>query len=289
MGTQYNPIAGGINMKKIKMFATENKKRYTAFFLVIVFMLCSVSVFAKICTNPETYRKTIQSIDEKKITVLGVSGAIAGAATLLASVPDDATTPLAEKMMDLSTYLIAVVCVLVLEKSLLTVFGAVACYVLFPAACVFALVFIIKSKKVFLSWSIKLSVLALAFLLLVPVSMRISDYIYEVNQVSFEQEAEEIIGSNETESETDENLPWYKKLWNTVTEAVKETVDTAVEKGKKVLSEFIDAVSVFVIAYCVIPVFVVFLFLWLIKFLFGLKIKTPLDNMKYKQLEESVE
>lgn len=273
-------------MDRIRLLLTNHWKRIAAFTLVLIFLACSVTFLAQKFTNPETYRKTIQSIDEKKVTVLGVSAAIAGSATLLASVPDDATTPLAEEMMDLSSYLIAVVCVLVLEKSLLTVFGAAACYVLFPIACIFALIFIVNNKKFFMAWAIKLSILALAFLIIVPSSMKLSDYIYEVNQVSFEQGTETVVDSTETESSTKEDLPWYKKLWNTITNAVKDTAEAAVEHGKKVLNEFIDAVSAFVIAYCAIPVFVVFLFLWLLKFLFGLNINVNLDSISPKRLRE---
>lgn len=271
-------------MEKERPLFTRHWKRIAAFILVLIFLTCSVTLFAKAFTNPETYQGTIQSIDEKKVTVLGVSAAIAGSATLLATVPDDATTPLAEKLMDLSTYLIAVVCILVLEKSLLTVFGAAACYVLFPVACILALIFIINKKKFFIAWSLKLSVLALAFLIIVPASMKLSDYIYEINQISFEQGAEEIVESTETEPEAEEDLPWYKKLWNTVTTSVKNTAEAAIESGKKVLNEFIDAVAVFVIAYCAIPVFVVFLFLWLLKLLFGLNI--DLDSIRPKRLGE---
>ena len=130
-------------MKKLKPFILENWKRVVAFVLILIVMGCSVTVLGKAFTNPQTYSKTIQSIDEKKITVLGVSAAIAGSSTLLTSLPGDATTPVANELMDLSSYLLIVVCILVLEKSLLTVFGAVSCYVLLPIAGFFSLAFIV--------------------------------------------------------------------------------------------------------------------------------------------------
>lgn len=271
-------------MSKIKPFLMDHWKRFAALALVLVFLVCSMTFLAKLFTNPQTYQATIRSIDEKKMTVLGVSAAIAGSATLLASVPDDATTPLAEELMDLSSYLVAVVCVLVLEKSLLTVFGAISCYVLFPIACILAIVYILKKKPSFMSWAIKITVLALAMLTIIPSAMKLSDYIYEVNQVSIEEEREPLVESTETKSE--ENLPWYKQLWNTVTEAVQNTVESAVDRGKEVLNKFIDAVSVFVIAYCAIPIVIVFLFLWLLKFLFGLSININLETFNPKQLRK---
>ena len=275
-------------MEKLKTFFATHCARIAACVLVLVFAFSSMTFIAKAFTNPETYQKTIQSIDEKKATVLGVSAAIAGSATLLAAVPDDATTPLAEKMMDLCSYLVAVVCVLVLEKSLLTVFGAAACYVLIPIACIFAVCFIINRKQFFMAWAIKLTALALAFLMIIPVSMKLSDYIYEVNQISFEKDADEIIETtkNELASNSNDDIPWYKKLWNTVTTAVKDTAEAAIENGKKVLNEFIDAVSAFIIAYCAIPIFVVFLFLWLLKCLFGIDVNINFDVLSSKRLRK---
>ena len=267
--------------EKLKSFFLSHLKSTLAFVLILAFIACSMTFLAEIFTNPKTYRETIRSIDEKKITVLGVSAAIAGSATLLAAVPDDSTTPLAEEMMDLSSYLVIVICVLVLEKSLLTVFGAVSCYILFPLACLLALVFIVKRNPSCLSWAIKITVLSLAFLTIIPASMKLSDYIYEVNHTSIEQKVESSTDSSENES--NKNTPWYEKLWNTITNAVQNAVDSAVEKGKKALNDFTDAVAVFVIAYCIIPIFTVFLFLWLFKYLFGININVNVNALTRKR------
>lgn len=48
------------------------------------------------------------------------------------------------------------------------------------------------------------------------------------------------------------------------------------EYAKVVLNSFIDSIALFIIAYCVIPVIVVLLVVWLVKFLFGISI--PLSN-----------
>lgn len=253
-------------------------KRMVAFILVIAFMACSMTFLANIFTEPQTYSGTIESIDEKKATVLGVSAAIAATATALAVFPEDATTPLAEELMDVSSLLVAVVCALVLEKSLLTIFGALSCYVLIPIACILGLIYIVNSKQSLLIWVIKFGVFALALLAVVPGAMKLSDYIYEVNQYSIEQNVDYVVESSETEIKIDEDLPWYQKLWGTVTEAVKNTVGTAIDSGKNALSTFVDAVTVFIIAYCAIPIFIVFFFLWMVKFLFGLNLNIKIPN-----------
>lgn len=250
--------------------------RVISFILVLTIGILSVAVFSKPLTDPHTYASTIKSIDEKKATVLGVSAAIAGSATVLAAVPEDATTPLANEMMDLSSYLVAVVCILVLEKSLLTVFGALFSYVLLPLACILVLIYIVKRKAIFSSWAIKVAVFGTVLLLLVPGAMKLSDYIYEVNHITIEQKVEESISTESAEEETaeNENLPWYNKLWNNITESVQQTAEAAIAKGKEALNQFIDAVSLFVIAYCAVPIVILWLFLWVIKFLFGIDIST---------------
>lgn len=269
-------------MERLKLMFVNHWKRISAFALVLGLIACSVTFAAKAFTDPQTYRETIQSIDDKKMMVLGVSAGIAGASTLLAAIPGDSTDSVSKELMDLSGYLLIVICALVLEKSLLTVFGAAACYVLFPLAGLFALTFIVRKKERFMSWAIKLAVLAAAFLVIVPASMRLGDYIVEANGVSFEQETEVVKETSEAESE--EQSPWYEELWNGITNTVEEAADAAVEECKKLLNGFIDQVSVFVIAYCVIPVFVVFLFLWLLKRLFGLDIKVNHKALDPKRL-----
>ena len=286
-------------MERIKLFFVENRVRVLAFVLTLILMVCSVTIFGKTFTNPQTYSDTIQSIDEKKVTVLSVSAAIAGSSTLLATVPDDATTPLANELMDLSSYLLLVVCILVLEKSLLTVFGAVSCYVLFPVACVFGLTYIVQKKQVLISWAIKLAVLALVLLTIVPAAMKISDYIYDVNQIKIEQKVENVVQPTEPETSTSQQediRPWWQKLWDNVTDAVDDVADAittaaqeAIQKGKEALNNFTDAVAVFVIAYCAIPIFVIFLFLWLLKILFGFSINVNPNKLNFKKLKEDKE
>lgn len=258
-------------MKKFKLSKSIIWKTL-AVVLVVAIGIVSLTVAADKYTNPQTYSKTIQSIDEKKATVLGVSAAIAGSATLLAAIPDDSTTPLAEELMDLSSYLVVVVCALVLEKSLLTVFGFLTFNIFLPLACILGLIYIISLRKDFLVWALKFLAFALALVLIVPTAMKISDYIYETNQ--FEIVVDEMTPSKE-EAVVEEDVPWYKKLWNKVEETVKVGVNQALESGKKALNKFIDAVSLFVIAYCAIPILIILLFIWLVKVLFGIKVSLP--------------
>ena len=68
-------------MTKLRYLLLAHWKKITAFLLVILLLISSLTFLADLFTDPQTYRKTIQSIDEKKVTVLGVSAAIAGSAS----------------------------------------------------------------------------------------------------------------------------------------------------------------------------------------------------------------
>lgn len=265
-----------MNVKKIHV--GEGIKKLIAFTLAVVLGLTSFFVFSPKATDPATYKETIQSIDKKKMTVLGVSVGITATATGLAAIPGDTTTPIADKMMDLGGYLAMVVIALVLEKSLLTVFGFLAFRVLIPAAVIFFCLYLIKGNLNIKLFAYKLAIFAAALAIMIPTSVRISDYIYEVNKtetaISEEQDQEVEITDEEVKGEKKKEK-WYVALWNTLSAKISEGAQKAAKKAQNLLNEFVDTVSVFIIAYCIMPLLTVFGFLGLIKLIFGAIVPTP--------------
>ncbi len=59
---------------------------------------------------------------------------------------------------------------------------------------------------------------------------------------------------------------------------VGEKLNGAVDRAKKALGRFVDAVAVLIIINCVIPVLVLWFFLWLIKTAFSVDIHVPADR-----------
>ena len=86
-------------------------KKILIVLLCLSLALVSVFVIAKRATDPQSYKNTIQSIDDKKATVMGITTATITASTALAAIPGDATTPIANQIMEISTYVFVVVCV----------------------------------------------------------------------------------------------------------------------------------------------------------------------------------
>ena len=81
----------------------------------------------------------------------------------------------------------------------------------------------------------------------------------------------------------EEDDGWLSNMLNNVTDTVEEIL----EKAKTSLSVFVDAIAVMVITTCAIPILVVVIMAWFIKFLFGidLELKVP-KFIKYRKLEE---
>ena len=174
-----------ISMKKI--LSKEILKKIICITLLLVIALLSIFIISKPATSPESYKSTIESIDEKKTTVMGLTATAATASTVLAAIPGDVTTPIANQIMDVSSYLLIVVCVLVLEKSLLTVMGYLSFNILIPIACGLLGFYTFIKKETIKILAIKIIVFALVLVTIIPLSLKISDLIYEVNKTTIEQ------------------------------------------------------------------------------------------------------
>lgn len=62
-------------------------KKILMVLLCLTVALVSMFVVAKRATDPQSYKNTIQSIDDKKATVMGITTATITASTALAAIP----------------------------------------------------------------------------------------------------------------------------------------------------------------------------------------------------------
>lgn len=161
-----------------------------AVILLLVGVL-SVTVVGKYASAPENHQKTIASLDEKKQTVMELTAASTVTSALITLLPGDAATPIAEKMADVSGYLLIVLCAIYLEKYLVTITGYVAFTYLIPIACglwIFNLVFENATVR---KLAAKLAVFGIAIFLVVPASVKISDLIGDTYQAQIEATIED--------------------------------------------------------------------------------------------------
>jgi hypothetical protein len=254
----------------------EMTKKILMVLLCLMLALVSVFVIAKRATDPQSYKNTIQSIDDKKATVTGITTATITASTALAAVPGDATTPIANQIMDMGSYLLIVVCALVLEKSLLTVLGYLAFNILVPGACLLFAISVFVKRNILRVLALKIVVFALVISTIIPFSLKISDLIYESNQ-SMVTELNDDVEKMDNSEESDKEKSW----WETITDKIKDGVASVGEKAKELVNKFIDVIALFIITYCAIPIIVFLIVIWFVKFLFNIKIPVPeKENLK---------
>lgn len=168
----------------------EYKKCIIAVILLLVAIL-SITVVGKYTSAPENHQKTIASLDEKKQTVMELTAASTVTSALITLLPGDTATPIAEKMADVSGYLLVVLCAIYLEKYLVTITGYVAFTYLIPIACGLWILNLIFANATVRKLAVKLAVFGLAISLVVPASVKISDLIGDTYQAQIEATIED--------------------------------------------------------------------------------------------------
>ena len=280
----------------------NKQKCITAAVLLLVAIL-SVTVIGKCASVPENHQKTIASLDEKKQTVMELTAASTVTSALITLLPGDTATPIAEKMADVSGYLLIVLCAIYLEKYLVTITGYVAFTYLIPAACVLWMLNLFFENATVRKLAAKLAVFGLAIFLVVPASVKISDLIGDTYQAQIEATIEDAkntqnilensdlvkdgstteangtdaAGSaqnkdNSTSGSTTNIFDWAKDAISSATDSVANVVENVaissedlVQKVENSLNHFIEAVAVMIITSCVIPMLVLLLFFWMVK------------------------
>ena len=168
----------------------EYKQCIVSVILLLVAIL-SVTVIGKYVSAPENHQKTIASLDEKKQTVMELTAASTVTSALITLLPGDTATPIAEKMADVSGYLLIVLCAIYLEKYLVTITGYVAFTYLIPAACVLWILNLFFANATVRKLAAKLAVFGIAIFLVVPASVKISDLIGDTYQAQIEATIED--------------------------------------------------------------------------------------------------
>ena len=246
-------------------------KKLTTVAILLIVAILSVTVVSKYATSPEVHASTIEALDEKKMTALGMTASVAITATAVSAIPGDATTPIAEQISELSTPLLVVVCAIYLEKFLLTTLGYISFDFLIPIACILLSIYIFYRKEVLRVLAVKLSIFALAIFLIIPVSVKVTGLMEATFEESISQTfdtIDDISDEAEKSSDDEEDSNAFSKFLSNLGEKASELSESA----KNALSVFIDAIAILVITTCVIPIAVLFFFIWIIKMIFGINI-----------------
>ena len=242
-------------------------------------IILSCTVVGARLTDPATYSHTIEVLDQNRVTVLGLSAASAAASAAVSALPDDICSPLAQEISEFTSWFLMILSVVYLEKYLLTILGAAACYVLFPLGCGALLIHCFFPGALLRSVGTKLVALGMVLLLVIPSSVWISDQINAIysRSIDLTVQSAQAVSDNLIGDITDENADSTTVIdeAKAILGDVSGSVAGVVEQFKNVLNRFIEATAVLVVTTCLIPILVILFFAWVMKTLFQVQIVQP--------------
>ena len=239
-------------------------------------LIAALSFFflAGILSSPETYSGIIRSIDDKVETVLKLTASSTAASAGITAIPGDVGTPIAEKLADFSEYGILILCVLYAEKYLLSILGSGVFRFIIPVACMLYPLGFFRDLEGIKPILKKIAIVSLALYFVIPLSVHISDRIYETYQASIDNTisaAEDLAEDAAIAGSSAEDQNAIQRIWN----ALSESASSFAERGAEILNRFIESLAVMIVTSCVIPILVLLFSLWIINQVFGFSIPAP--------------
>ena len=239
-------------------------------------LIAALSFFflAGILSSPETYSGIIRSIDDKVETVLKLTASSTAASAGITAIPGDAGTPIAEKLADFSEYGILILCVLYAEKYLLSILGSGVFKFIIPIACMLYPLGFFRDLEGIKPILKKIAIVSLALYFVIPLSVHISDRIYETYQASIDNTisaAEDLAEDAVIAGSSAEDQNAIQRIWS----ALSDSASSLAERGAEILNRFIESLAVMIVTSCVIPILVLLFSLWIINQVFGFSIPAP--------------
>ena len=273
---------------------SERKKDLIISAILIIIALISFIALSKVFSDPETFKGTIATLDDKKNTVAKLSAISVGAASAIDLIPGDAGSSIAKSLVNLGGYFVLLFAAIYLEKILISIGGYVAFKVLIPIGLILLAGFVMFSKESLKNFGIKLITIGLVLFLIVPSRVWVSGMVDKTHDLSKQQAIQEIgeetdliENSSEEETteesveneETQEKTSLFGRIKNKGSDAlgiIKSGVSTALASAKEVpkkmnelLDNLIEEIAYFFVSICVIPIIVLVLLVILLKQLLG--------------------
>ena len=274
----------------------RSKQEMLLALILVLVALISFFALAQFFSNPETFKGTISSLDDKKNTVAKLSAISIGAASAIDLIPGDAGQSVSKALVDLGGYFVLLFAAIYLEKLLISIGGYVAFKVLIPIGLFLIAGFIMFRKESLRAFGIKLITIGLVLFLIVPSSVWVSGMVDKTHDLSKQQAIEEIGEETdliEKESEKTEAQESAKEEAtaededSSLLERAKErgaalvgkvktegstvlaSAKTVPKKMNELLDNLIEEVAYFFVSICVIPIIVLILLVILMKQLLG--------------------
>ena len=241
---------------------------------ILLILLGGFSFFkgAELLEGTGFYKESIETLDEKRGNVMGMTAALVGTSTLITGLPDDMGTPVAEQLMDMTDWLLLVLCVVFLEEYGMAMLWAVVFKGLIPAACILGIADLVGVKwDVRRIWQ-KLAVLSVVLAVTIPFGVYASGMIektYETSITALAEEGDEL--AQMMEADVEEKEGWLQTIFG----KVKDSAEAKLEKAKEVLVRYTEQTAVMLVTSCLIPVMVLLFLFWVCKTVIGLDVALP--------------
>ena len=263
------------------------QKKAAAVIIPILVALLSIFLLTRIATSSAIHQTSIDALQHKQDTVLELTATSTAASAAITLLPGDTATPIAEILADFITHFMVVLCAIFLEKYLLTITGYAAFRILIPAACLCYILSVFLKRNLFVQLCKRLTIFAIAIVLVIPASVGISNMIEATYETSIQttianaKDAAASVSSEDQSAAEEEDSGFWDGLLSKVTDGISGAVSKAVEKLSGVLNGFIEALAVMIVTSCVIPILVMLFFLWLIRIVVGIDLPTNGRKMYY--------
>lgn len=263
----------------------SNRTRWVITVGLIVAALVCWFILLPHFSSPAAHADVIATIDEKIDNVLTLTAGSTGASALISAIPGDAGSPIADKLMDLSTGFLIVLAALFLEKYLITIFSAAALGLAFPVAALLGIAVVWQWgrspwAKIPLGVGGKLAALGAVLLLAIPTSSWVTNRIDATYQTSMQEsiESAEALADGAAEVESadgKEDEGGILDAFQGAIDTVKGGITSAVEGAQESLNQFIESLAVMLVTSCLIPILVLLFYFWVAKILLGVNIDIP--------------
>lgn len=239
--------------------------------IIAVIAVVSATVIAQKAGSPDSKlsKACIQQLDKQRGNSEALAASAVGLSVAVGLLPGDVGSGIADKLVDVSGYLLIVLCAIFLEKYMLTLFGILAFRFLIPIGCAL-LIFALFFEGVFKKLGLRLIVYGLVIYLLVPTSLFVSAKVQDIYQDCYEDTIEmaeeskstieESANTENSDSSDEKNI--FEKAKDTLSNAVTYLTDharEALDSAQKTLNRMLEYVAVLIVTSCLIPILVLIL------------------------------
>ncbi len=282
---------------------TENIRKKSTLITIIILGICILlSLFAlrPFMQSDKATSYSINYLNEKEKTVLKTTAVSATTSVVLAAIPSDATTPIAEKLADITGYMAGILVIVYLEKYIVSVAETFTATWLIPVSLGLLICYFIFRKKWLQSLGIRILLLSALLTCIVPLSVAFSKSVESAYQDNLEKAQDalqftEDSDNKEKEKENSNNSSDSndsKNVWEIVQDTLNDVGEKAADAAERVkvnVSEittkvinaadnFVQLTAIMILTSFLVPLLTFILFLWALKLIFKASISEPVKN-----------